>query len=271
MRGFSRLLALTFVMPSGCSAPEDPKSHGLRGPSSEDTKDGGSDDGEGADTETGSDMGFQPLGSQWEEARRRALAGCEQTASSSLTGATYAVNEFDRWGWLVTKRLYSGGDVTGEVHTTYRREEGRVVSSEVVREVGAGADTGCDAGTETVRTEYDVAQRPVHVSATTEACGATSVQETTIEYTVEDDVLIDSFTYQDDKLLTYTDYDRCAMRKHVGDAKYRNHYLEDCELDYVEYRRFGWFWFYEGQRPVRYTVEGADNDTLFSYRDCESG
>jgi len=269
MRGFSRLLILGFAATVACGEPDASEGKGSRSPSSEDTEEDGSDDGEDTDTETGSDVGFQPLGSQWEEARRRALAGCEQTASSSLTGATYAVTEYDGWGWPTTKRVYSGGSVRSEVHTTYRREEGRVVSSEVVRDVGGGADTGCDAGTETVVTEYDIAQRPVRVLATTTACGTTSEQETTIEYTVEDDVLIDSFTYQDDKLLVYTDYDRCAMLHHVGDYKYRNRYVDDCELDYVEYRRFGWFWFYENQRPVRYTVEGADNDTLFSYRNCE--
>jgi hypothetical protein len=260
---------LLFIL-VGCAAPEATK---RRAAAADPTEEGSEErsDVESTASETETDAERHPLGSRWEAERRQAVAGCERTATSLLTGAVRAVLQHDDFGWPVSMRLYSGGSVVSEVQTTYVRQEGRVVSSEVVRALEAPIDTGCEAQTETVSTMYDIAERPVRVLTTTAGCGASVERETLIEYAFEDDELLYSAAYEEGELIRYITYDRCAMVRTDDDDRYRNRYVDGCELDYVEHKRFGWFWYYEDQRPVRYVIENVDDDTLYTYRGCLDG
>ncbi len=243
----------------GCSAadPAAPK------PAKGSTDHDGTTTVEVGTDETPGDVEDAPLGSGYEARRRRAFAGCVQTASSALTGTVYAETTYDAWGWPVEKSTYAGDTV----RTSYERDSERVLSSRSTFPV-ASTDTGCATQLRTMSTEYDVAERPVRVVTTTEGCGTVVETGTTHAYVLDDGVLIERWTSVDGVVSMYTTYDSCAMLKLEGDAKYHNHYLDDCVIDFVERRRYGWEWFYEDERPVRYTVEGSENDTVYTYRDC---
>jgi len=212
-----------------------------------------------------------PYGTRRPDRRRMALAGCEQTTRSTQTGTVYAVTRYDDGGWPVQRTTYVGDEVATQVDTTYvRDEEGRVVASEAVGVVPA-VDTGCDEVTETVATTYDVAQRPVETVTTHEGCGATTEEVRTFVHFVEDERILYTATYDPDgKLVRYVTYDKCSMVKKDDDLRYRSTYDADCTVVLVELRRYGWWWTYEGERPVLFDIEGTDNDTAYTYTGCLS-
>lgn len=264
MRWMLRILPLALM---GCGGDEAP---GPEAPEEASTSSSSS-----TSTSTPSDTtepeATDPHGTRRPDRRRMALADCEQTTSSTQTGTVYAVTRYDDGGWPVQRITYVGDEVATQVDTTYvRDEEGRVVASEAVGVVPA-VDTGCDEVTETVATTYDVAQRPVETVTTHEGCGTSTEEVLTFEHFVEDERILYTATYDPEgKLVRYVTYDKCSMVKKDDDLRYRSTYDADCTVVLVELRRYGWWWTYEGERPVLFDIEGTDNDTAYTYTGCLS-